>query len=230
MSPSDIDLSPILDHWTELLDGFRLTVLLGLAAWFMACVIGIAATAARSCGLRSFAILVKIYVDVMRGMPSLVLILACYYLLPATGFHLDASQSGLAALAFYYGAYFAEAIRGALATVPAGQREAAITTGISPIAILRRIVLPQALGPMLPPLTGLTIGLFKETALLSTISVHEFIFAGREAVSDSYAPFEIYSFIALCYWALSAAMAAAARHLEARAVAHRTPRRPELRA
>jgi polar amino acid transport system permease protein len=166
---------------------------------------------------------VKNYVDFMRGMPSLVLILACFYLLPATGLHLNALQSGLAALAFYYGAYMSEVMRGAFAIIPAGQWEAAIATGLAPARIVCRIMLPQAAGPMVPPLAGLTIGLFKETALLSTISVHELVFAGKEAISDSYAPFEIYACIALAYWAGSILIASVAGWLERRYNAHRAP-------
>lgn len=230
MNLSDVDLSPIIDHWTDLAEGFRLTIELGSSALLLAALIGAAATAARLSGRKFLAFSVSLYVEAMRGTPSLVLILACYYLLPATGLQLDAVESGVAALALYYGAYFAEAIRGALATVSGGQREAGSTIGLSPGTIFRRIVLPQALGPMLPPMTGLTIGLFKETALLSTISVHEFVFAGKEAISDSYAPFEIYAVVALCYWGLSVLIGAVAQRWERRAIAYRSPRRPEARA
>lgn len=226
---TDVDLSPVLDHWVDLVDGFRLTVLLGLVALVLSALIGSAVATARSSGLMILVFPIDLYIDLMRGTPCLVLILACYYLLPGTGLRLDAVESGLAALSLYYGAYFAEAIRGALATVPAGQREAGITTGLPFWIIFKRIVLPQALGPMLPPLTGLTIGLFKETALLSTISVHEFVFAGKEAISDSYAPFEIYAFVALCYWGLSALIAAAAQRWERRTLRNRSPRRLEAR-
>jgi polar amino acid transport system permease protein len=226
----EIDLSPILDHAADLAAGFRLTVALGAMAWILAGLIGILVTALQLGAPMPVRGLVGAYVDLMRGMPSLVLILACYYLLPATGLRLGAIQSGLAALALYYGAYFGEAMRGAIAALPAGQWEAGITTGLAPLTLLRRIVLPQAIGPMIPPLTGLTIGLFKETALLSTISVHEFVFAGKEAISDSYAPFEIYAFIALSYWAASALIALAAQRLERRVLAYRSPHRLELRA
>jgi polar amino acid transport system permease protein len=211
-----IDISPITDHWQDLVAGFRLTLWLSALAWLLASVIGIGLAAARLCGPRLVRQLARGFVDVMRGLPSLVLILACFYLLPATGLRLGPVQSGLAALALYYGAYISEAMRGALAALPPGQIEAATAAGLPPVTILRRIILPQAIGPMIPPLAGLTIGLFKETALLSTISVHEFVFAGKEAISDSYAPFEIYAVIALGYWAAAGVIAGAAGWIEAR--------------
>jgi len=225
-----IDLSPIVDHGPELAAGFRLTVWLSAAAGVLAFLIGAGVTAVRLAGPSPARRLARAYVDIMRGMPSLVLILACFYLLPATGLRLDAIQSGLAALALYYGAYVSEAMRGALATIPTGQWEAGTTCGLHPVKILRRIILPQAVGPMIPPLAGLGIGLFKETALLSTISVHEFVFAGKEAISDSYAPFEIYAFVALCYWAASAVIAFGAGRLERRSIRYRSSRQVELRA
>jgi polar amino acid transport system permease protein len=216
-----IDVSPITDHWQDLVAGFRLTLWLSAMAWLLAALIGIGLSAVRLRGPYSVRHLARGFVDVMRGLPSLVLILACFYLLPATGLRLGSVPSGLTALALYYGAYFSEAIRGALAALPPGQIEAATATGLPPATVLRRIVLPQAIGPMIPPLAGLTIGLFKETALLSTISVHEFVFAGKEAISDSYAPFEIYAFIALAYWAASGVIAYGAGWIEARANRYR---------
>jgi len=216
------NLTPITDHWSDLVAGFQMTLLLSALAWVLACLIGIALTALRAGGPAPVRLIVASYVDVMRGMPSLVLILACFYLLPATGLYLNSVESGLAALSLYYGAYMSEAMRGALAVIPSGQREAAVSAGLHPTNIMWRVILPQAIGPMIPPLTGLTIGLFKETALLSVISVPEFVFQGQEAISDSYAPFQIYAFIALVYWGTSAAIAYGAGMMERRFNRYRT--------
>lgn len=219
----DLDLSPIIEHLPDLARGFRLTVQLSATAWIASCILGAAVTTARLAGGPVAAMVVRIYVDTMRGMPSLVLILACFYLLPATGLRLGPAQSGLVALLLYYGAYVSEVMRGALAMVPQGQWEAGSTVGLAPARILGRIVLPQALGPMMPPLAGLTIGLIKETALLSTISVGEFVFAGKEAISDSYAPFEIYAFLAVCYWALAIVVALLFGRFERGLLSYRSP-------
>jgi len=219
----DVDLSPIVEHLPALARGFRLTIELSATAWIVSCLLGAAMTAVRHAGPAWITRSVRIYIDIMRGMPSLVLILACFYLLPATGLRLGPVQSGLVALSLYYAAYFSEVMRGALAMTPPGQWEAGMTVGLAPARILARIVLPQALSPMMPPLAGLTIGLVKETALLSAISVGEFVFAGKEAISDSYAPFEIYAFLALCYWALNGAIAFLFGRFELGLVSHRRP-------
>jgi len=224
-----IDLTPITDHWSDLVAGFQMTLQLSALAWGLACLTGIGLTALRAGGPASVQLIVAAYVDVMRGMPSLVLILACFYLLPETGLYLGSVASGLAALSLYYGAYMSEAMRGALAVIPAGQWEAATSTGLRPATILWRVILPQAIGPMIPSLTGLTIGLFKETALLSVISVPEFVFQAKEAISDSYAPFQIYAFIALVYWGTSAAIAYGAGMMERRFNRYRAAQ-PALRA
>jgi polar amino acid transport system permease protein len=211
-----IDLSPITDHGSDLVAGFQMSLQLSALAWLLACLIGIGLNILREGGPAPVRLMVAAYVDVMRGMPSLVLILACFYLLPATGLYLGPMASGLAALSLYYGAYMSEAMRGALAVIPAGQWEAATSTGLRPGTIMWRIILPQAIGPMIPSLTGLTIGLFKETALLSVISVPEFVFQAKEAISDSYAPFQIYAFVALVYWGASATIAFGAGRMERR--------------
>jgi polar amino acid transport system permease protein len=224
-----IDLSPLLDHWPELADGFGLTLLLSIEAWIGSVLIAAMTTGLSLAGPRRLAPVLRAYVEFMRGMPSLVLILACFYLLPATGLRLDPAQSGLMALTLYYGAYFGEIMRGALAVVPAGQWDSGQSIGLAPVMIVWRIILPQALGPMIPPLTGLTIGLIKETALLSTISVHELLFAGKEAISDSYAPFEVYGFIALCYWAVNGTIEGLARRFETQALAYHAPNLSQIR-
>ena len=93
-------------------------------------------------------------------------------------------RPGLLTLTLYYSPYMAEAMRGAIAAIPRGQTDAARAVGLSDTTILRRIIAPQALGIVLPALAGLSIGLAKDTAILSVISVRELAYetqAGRRA-------------------------------------------------
>jgi His/Glu/Gln/Arg/opine family amino acid ABC transporter permease subunit len=161
----------------------------------------------------------QIFIGAMRGIPPLVLVLIAFYVLPALGLLLDPMTAGVVALASYFSAYVAIALGAAVAAIPAGQNEAALVIGMRPRLRLIRVILPQALPIALPVLCGLLIGLIKETALLSVISVGELTFATKQAVSRTYAPFEVYMTAAMLYWAISAALEAAARALE-----HRTTR------
>ena len=94
--------------------------------------------------------------------------------------------------------------------------EAGVTIGMSPVAIARRIIAPQALPLLLPTMTGLLIGLVKDSALLSVISVHEFMFAAKAVVSDTYAPLEVYFVVAMVYWAVTSVIHFSTRHWERR--------------
>jgi polar amino acid transport system permease protein len=128
---------------------------------------------------------------------------------------------GVLTLAIYYAPYVAQVIQAAIDAVPAGTIEAGVAIGMSPLAIGRRIVAPQALPLLLPTLTGLMIGLFKDSALLSVISVHELMFTAKGVVSDTYAPLEVYFAVALVYWATTATLNHATRQWEHRlALAH----------
>jgi polar amino acid transport system permease protein len=108
----------------------------------------------------------------------------------------------------------AEVIRGALNAVPVGQVEAAHTIGMSAWQIVRRITVPQALGLAIPPLTGICIGLAKDTAILSLVSVPEFAYQTKQVVSRTYAPFETWFIVVICYYLILSLFEQAMRSLE----------------
>ncbi|WP_102225383.1 amino acid ABC transporter permease [Acidimangrovimonas sediminis] len=159
----------------------------------------------------------------MRGIPPLILILIAFYVLPDLGVMLSPIAAGCGALIVYFSAYVAVAVRGALDAVPAGQIEAALSIGMTSRARMLRVIVPLAWPILLPALCGLLIGLFKETALLSIISVPELTFETKQAVARTYAPFEIYAMAALLYWAWSALLETLSRKLEAIANRHKNP-------
>jgi polar amino acid transport system permease protein len=86
---------------------------------------------------------------------------------------------------------------------------------------LRDVALPQTLPQMLSPLVGLLIGLIKDSALLSIVSVQEFMYAAKEAISETYAPLEIYLTVALSYWALNSLLDGLTRRIEFRMTRYR---------
>jgi len=215
------DFLPVVDYLPDLMAGLRVTAWTSLIGSMLALMVGMGTAALDANAFFPVRLMVRSFVEVMRGIPFLVLLLCGFYLLPRIGVALSPWWTGVAALAVYYGAYVSEVVRGAIASVPDGQVEAAAAIGMPSLSVLARIVLPQAMGAMLPPLAGLLIGLVKESALLSVISVHEFAFAAREVVSDTYAPFEVYAFVGLCYWVVNGALELLFRLLERRAVWYR---------
>jgi His/Glu/Gln/Arg/opine family amino acid ABC transporter permease subunit len=215
------DLSVVLSVLPELSRGLLTT----LQASVTCCVLAISfgAGLATLGGRRSRLVrgLVAGYIDFMRGIPPLVLLLIAFYVLPSFDVVLDSWTTGILSLSLYYAAYIAEVIRGAVMAIPDGQREAALVIGMPQHQVVTRVVLPQALGVMVPPLTGLRIGIVKDTALLSVISVSEFTFMAKQAVSRTYAPFEVYFLVACGYWALTSTIDLSMRRLERRATWYR---------
>ncbi len=215
-----MEWSVIVDRIPDLANGLLQTLWICAAGALSGLTIGAAVTLAQLSGPLLLRTLTEAYVALCLGLPLLILIYILFYVLPMYGVTLSPATVGVSALAIYYGPYFAMVMRAAILAVPAGQVEAASAIGLSPWRTAVHVLLPQAVPAMLPPLAGLLIGLFKDSALLAVVSVPEFMFHAREAVADTYAPVEIYGAVALTYWALSAVCAAAARRLELRLTAH----------
>lgn len=184
------------------------------------------------------------FVALFRNLPPLVLIFIGYYFisdqilpqlglpdmarnLPETGQRLvrvlvapipqlEAFLAAVMTLALLEGAYIAEIVRAGLQAVVAGQWEAGAALGLRRWQILVRIIFPQALRPMVPPLAGQFISTIKDSAIVSVISIQELTFQGMELMSATYLTFEIWLCIALLYFLLTFGCSLGARQLEAR--------------
>ena len=110
--------------------------------------------------------------------------------------------------------------RGAIQSIPSGQTEAGYALGLRYPLILRKVLLPQVAGYILPAAANLTITLIKESAILSAITVPELTYMAQDIIGRTFAPVEIFTAIALLYWALTVLVAAAARGLERRLTPH----------
>ncbi len=165
--------------------------------------------------------LLNLYSGLTLALPLLVVIYLLYFVLPEYDITLSSPVVGVLALTLYYAPYIAQVIRAAIDALPKGQWEAGRVLGLSRREQLRDVVLPQTLPQMLSPLVGLMIGLIKDSALLSIVSVQEFMYAAKQAISDTYAPLEIYLTVALCYWLLNSLIDWLARSLESRMTRYR---------
>lgn len=156
------------------------------------------------------------YVDFIRGTPLLVQIFLIFFALPVVGLRFDEITAGTIALALNTAAYVAETVRGGVGSIERGQAEAARSIGMTHPQILAYVLLPQALRPMIPPLTNELITMTKNTSLLSVISVYELTRAGQAIISVHFVPLEIYLLLALYYYALIKALSSLSRWLERR--------------
>jgi polar amino acid transport system permease protein len=182
-------------------------------AGFLALVLGVAAAALRASSSRIGPLLARTYVEVIRNTPLLVQVLVFYFIIAAV---LDISRTaaGVWSLALYEGAFVAEIIRGGLQSVPKGQREAGQSLGFSRLQLLRDIVLPQALPPMLPPIAGVLVNLVKHSAIVSVIAVFDLTTEARTIVADTFMAFEIWLVTAVLYLALTVSLSLCIAYLE----------------
>jgi polar amino acid transport system permease protein len=218
-----MDIAVIFDYAPGLLGGLVYTLELSLlaAATSIAFAALLAWVRLRNGG-RMLKVLAKAYTDFILGLPLLVLIYVLFFILPEYGITLSSPAVGITALTLYYGPYLAQVLCAAFESIPSGQHQACSALGLSGWEALRHVTLPQALPVAIPPATGLFIGLVKDSALLSVVSVEEFMYAAKQAISQSYAPLEIYLAVALCYWLVCLAIDSAAGVLERRLTRHRT--------
>ena len=160
--------------------------------------------------------LCRIYVDIIRGTPVLVLILAAFYITPAVGLQMDAFQAGLLALSLFCGAHLGEIVRGAVQSVPHGQTEAGRSIGLTFPQILAYVILPQALRQALPPWVNTGVELVKASTLLSVIGVGELLLKTQEIVGRNFMTLEFYIVAGVLYLLINLGIETLGRNLEAR--------------
>src|SRR5262245_18966664 len=211
------DLASLLDYPLIFAEGFAMPVLVCVAGTVLALAGGLVVGVGRLSRNAAISGPALIYVEISRNLPFMVLLFLMFFGLPALGLHLPAYLIGTLALALYGSAYFGEIYRAAIVSVPRGQWDAAEALGMARWRILRSVVLPQAMGFFIPPATNQAIMLLKESAVLSTITVIELTMAGHVVTGYTYRPIGIFVLIAILYWTLTALVARAGRHLEARA-------------
>ncbi|MCW2313899.1 amino acid ABC transporter permease [Rhodoferax antarcticus] len=161
----------------------------------------------------------KWYVELFRATPVLVLIIWFYYALPVlVGVAMTAQVAAVLALSLYGGAFYSEIIRGGIISIDGGQSDAARALGMTRFQVMRRVVLPQALRRMTPPLMNQSIMQLKNTSLLSVLALPDLLYQGQAVAHETYRPLEAYTLIALMYIAILLPASMLVRRLEAKRV------------
>jgi polar amino acid transport system permease protein len=160
---------------------------------------------------------VALYIEFFRCTPALVQLVWVYYCLPIVlGLELPSFASIVVALTLNVGAFYGEAIRAGIQAVPRDQTEAAEVLGLSYVDKMRFVVLPQAFRIIIPVALSLSISLFKDTALVSTLGVADLMYQARVLATETYRPIEILSTAAMIYFAIAFPCTIATRLLEVR--------------
>ena len=203
--------------------GLHLSLIATVCAIALAFPIGVLLALGRRSTLPLVRVICVGYIEFFRGAPLITFLLSAQFFL---GFFLNTSNPlslitrAIAAITLFSAAYIAEIIRGGLQAVPKGQVEAGQASGLSPAKITRLIVMPQALRAVIPAMVGQFISLFKDTSLLSIISVSDFLDVRQLVHSqEAFRGFgiaETLTFVAFGYWAFSFAMSRESQRLERR--------------
>jgi cystine transport system permease protein len=161
-----------------------------------------------------------LYVWIFRGTPMVVQLFIVYFGLPRIGIELEAFPAAVITLALNTGAYASEAVRASILSIPRGQFEAARSLNLSRSATFRRVVAPQAMRIVLPPLANDFIDLVKGTSLVFAITLIDLFQVGRQIAATTYEPLIMYTLVALIYLALVSLLSLGQNQLERKVSAH----------
>ncbi len=200
-----------------LMSGMELTLLISASTLVLSMIGGLLIAGldmSKYRALRFFGLAIG---EIVRNTPILVQLLWVYYVLPIVfNFQIEALPAAIIGLSVYSSAFISEVYRAGIQAVPLGHREAAQVLGLSPIQSFARIVLPQAIRLTLPPLAANFVQLIKYSSLASVISVSEITRRGMELSATAFRPLEIFTFIAVIYFAICWPLAMAIRFWERR--------------
>ena len=197
----ELDFGVILANGRFLAYGAWITVLLSLLSGAASLVLGVGIALLRLYGPRALRPVVVLYIDSMRAIPVLVVLVWTFFALPiVTGVTMSPFMAALIGLTVHLAAYAAEIVRAGIESVRPGQARAAFALGMSRRQVLRRIVLPQAFVRMLPAFGSLLSVTIKDTAIASVIAVPDLMRQSETVAGQSFQPIEVYTFAMLVYF------------------------------
>jgi polar amino acid transport system permease protein len=175
------NLGVLGDAFPALLRGLINTFLLGVAGIGIGIPIGLAIALLRLYGPKPVRYVTVFYIDIFRAAPMLVVLILIYYALPFVGIRLSSWTSAGLAFSIVMAAYSAEIFRSGIEGIPRGQFEAAAALGLPFFVTLRKVVLPQAIRIVIPPMTNNCVSMFKDTSLASTVALPELLKEATDA-------------------------------------------------
>jgi polar amino acid transport system permease protein len=197
------DLSVISEHWRFLASGIGVTLVLSVVSGATSIAVGFVVALLRMYGPRWLRPIIVLYIDSMRAIPVLVVLVWTFFALPIfTGLTMPPFFAALIGLTVHLAAYVAEIVRAGVESVRAGQTRASLALGMSHAQIVRRIILPQAIVRMLPAFGSLLSITIKDTAIASVIAVPELMRQSETLAGQSFQPIEVYTFAMLVYFVI----------------------------
>jgi len=199
----DFRFDVVWEYLPYLMEGVWITMFVTLASTAIGLVLGVVIAVMRLSKNPFLSFPTRGFIEFFRNTPTLVKLVWVFYLIPILiGLQTDAITSCIIALAISAGAYIAEVFRGGIQDVPRGDIEAAMAIGMRPATVLRRIILPQALRKVLPPLANTFIIFLKYSSLVSVVGVSDLTYRANVISTTTFRPIEAYTVLALFYFVL----------------------------
>jgi arginine/lysine/histidine transporter system substrate-binding protein len=213
----NFDISRIIPDIPFILQGIPVSLMFTLLSLFFGLIWGTLLSLFKITGIKALTWFANAYTSVFRGTPMLLQLALVYYATPQlTGYNIPALQAGVLTFTLNSGAYMSETIRGGIQSVDKGQTEAALSMGVPYHLMMWDIIIPQALKNILPALVNETIGLLKDSALVSTLGMVEILRSAQIVGANKYIYFEPLLFAGLIYYVLVMSLTFSASALERR--------------
>ena len=199
-----------------LLQGAKLTILVTVGSLLLSTVLGLVWALMRVSGIRALVWFSGMMINILRGIPIIVLLFYIYFVMPEAGINLTAVQAAIIGLGIAYSAYQAENFRAGIEAIDHGQVEAAMAMGMSWSMTMRRVVLPQAVKIVLPPYGNIMIMMVKDSSQASTITVAELALQGKLIAVSTFKNATVFTLVALMYLVMCVPLILLVRKLEKR--------------
>jgi len=206
-----------VEFFPILMSGVALTVVVTIGSLLLSTVLGLIWAMMRVSGIKALSMLSASLINVIRGIPIIVLLFYLYFVMPDFGVALTALQASIIGLGIAYSAYQAENFRAGIEAIDKGQIEAAQTIGMGWWLTMRRVVLPQAVRIVLPPYGNVMIMMLKDSSQASTITVAELALQGKLIASSTFKNTSVFTLVALMYLTMSIPLILLVRHFENKA-------------
>jgi len=200
-----------------LLNGVALTIIVTLGSLLLSTLLGLVWAMMRVSGVAALSWLSAAFINLIRGIPIIVLLFYLYFVMPDLGVSMTALQAAIIGLGVAYSAYQAENFRAGIEAIDKGQIEAAHSIGMGWWLTMRRVILPQAVRIVLPPYGNVMIMMLKDSSQASTITVAELALQGKLIASSTFKNTSVFTLVALMYLTMSIPLILLVRHFEKRA-------------
>lgn len=199
----------------RLLRGAVVTLELSACSMLAGVAVGLVCAVATQTRNKIAGLVVKVYVEICRGVPLLVILYFTYFLLPDLGVSLPAFWAAVVGLTFNLGAYLSEVFRASIEAIDTGQYQAGMALGMRRIVVYRKIILPQAMIIAMPTVGGYFISLLKDCSLVSVIAVEELLRQGKYIIAENFRSVETILLVGIIYFAMSFGAARIIKRMEA---------------